>query len=161
MSGQGRFQGRISYKVDVKGRVPFPPHWFAPLDLRRDEKLIVARSLSQEHRYLEIYSPRSWAERLDLFDRAFPEGPLREQVVRWYVATAEEVELDAQNRIRLPRHLAEFAAIDKDLVFLGCIDHIEVWAKEALERVETNDAPDFVQIFNLLNKAKSKEGTEN
>ncbi len=161
MSGRGQFQGRISYKVDVKGRIPFPPHWFAPLDLRRDEKLIAARGLSSEHKFLEIYSPQVWKERLALFDRAFPEGSLREQVIRWYVATAEEVELDAQNRIRLPRHLMEFAGIDKDLVFLGCIDHIEAWAKEALDRTETASAPDFDQIFTLLNKAKAATPKEN
>ncbi len=161
MSGQGQFQGRILYKVDVKGRVPFPPHWFAPLDLRRDEKLIAARGLSKEHKFLEIYAPRVWKERLVLIDRAFPEGPLRERMLRWYVATAEEVELDAQNRIRLPRHLMEFASIDKDLEFLGCIDHIEAWAKEALDRAEAAEPLDFDQIFTLLNKAKAATPTEN
>jgi len=145
----------------MKGRVPFPPHWFAPLDLRRDEKLVAARGLSADHKFLEIYAPRVWNERLALLDRAFPEGPLREKVLRWYVATAEDVELDAQNRIRLPRHLLEYASIDKDLEFLGCIDHVEAWAKDALERTEKAEPPDFGQIFTLINKAKAPDRTEN
>jgi len=160
MISSGRFQGRISYKIDAKGRVPFPPHWFAPLDLRRDEKLIAARGLSAEHKFLELYAPRVWNERLALIDRAFPEGALREQVIRWYVSTAEEIELDTQNRIRLPRHLMDFAAIEKELVFLGCIERIEIWAKDVLERIETVEPPDFLQVFSLLNRAKSRTTTE-
>lgn len=157
MDTKRHFQGRNQYKVDMKGRIPFPAHWFAPLDLKRDETLIAARGMSPDAKFLELYSPAGWAARVELIERAFPEGKLRETFIRWYVSTAEPVELDTQNRIRIPRHLMEHARIDKEMVLLGCIDHIEAWAKENLEKSETIEPAAFDQIYEILNKAKNTE----
>lgn len=151
------FQGRNSYKIDAKGRFPFPAHWFPPLDLKRDETLIAARGISPDAKFLELYGPAAWTERMALIERAFPQGALRDHFIRWYVSTAEKVELDTQNRIRIPRHLMEYAGIDKETVLLGCIDRIEVWAKDSLADREKMEPASFDQIYDILNRAKNTE----
>lgn len=40
---------------------------------------------------------------------------------------SEDVKIDAQQRIALPKALIEFAGIDKQVAIIGMIDHIEFW----------------------------------
>lgn len=40
---------------------------------------------------------------------------------------------DKQGRFTLSANLREFASITKDVVFVGVIDHIELWSKERYE----------------------------
>jgi len=154
------FHGRNYYKLDAKGRVPFPAQWFAPLDLRFGESLIVARGLSPDAKFLELYSPLGWSEKMDAVNNSFPEGKLKNNFIRWYVSTAESVELDTQNRIRLPKHLIEFSSLGKEVVLLGCVDRIEIWGKEALEKSESLSGEDFNDIYGFLNDYKKSNNEE-
>lgn len=43
---------------------------------------------------------------------------------------SEEVKLDAQQRVTLPKNLLEFAGIDGKVAIIGMIDHIEFWNPE-------------------------------
>ncbi len=142
----------------MKGRLPFPPQWFAPLELKRDETLIAARGISPDAKFIELYSPKGWDEKMAAIEENFPEGPVKDNFIRWYVSTAEAVELDTQNRIRIPRHLMEYASVDRDAVLLGCVDRIEVWAKESLEKHETLVPADFEQIYSYLSRKKQPAG---
>jgi len=152
MGNSNSFHGRNYYKVDAKGRVPFPSQWFAPLNLRLGDSLVVARGIAPDSKFLELYSPERWEERVKLIDGSFPEGKLKSKFVRWYVSTAESIELDTQNRVRLPKHLIEFSGLNKDIVLLGCVDKIEIWSKELLEKSESLTDEDFGDIYDFLNE---------
>lgn len=157
METKSFFHGRNQYRIDMKGRLPFPPQWFAPLDLRYGESIVAARGISPDAKFLELYSPKGWADKMAMVEEAFPEGKLKNNFIRWFVSTAESVELDTQNRIRIPKHLMEYAALDKDAILLGCVDRIEVWSIENLEKNEVLTEPDFGQIFGFLNEKRKKE----
>ncbi|HET6511167.1 MAG TPA: division/cell wall cluster transcriptional repressor MraZ, partial [Candidatus Kapabacteria bacterium] len=43
---------------------------------------------------------------------------------------SEEVVLDSQFRLLLPKSLMEFAEIQKEVFFIGVLDHIELWNPE-------------------------------
>lgn len=51
-------------------------------------------------------------------------------IERFILGSAFEVTPDEQGRIIIPEILAEFANLDKELVFLGLGDRVEVWSKE-------------------------------
>ena len=55
---------------------------------------------------------------------------------------AEEVTLDAQGRIGVPKTLAEYAGITDRALIIGALDHIEIWNPDSfrlyLERQETD-----------------------
>ena len=50
---------------------------------------------------------------------------------RMIVGSAATLTPDKQGRILIPAPLREFATITKEAVFIGNIDHIELWSKEA------------------------------
>ena len=49
---------------------------------------------------------------------------------RMFFGSVEEVQLDKQGRVPVPPHLREHAEIDKDIVFVGVDDHLELWSRE-------------------------------
>lgn len=46
---------------------------------------------------------------------------------------AEEVSLDGQGRISLPRSLSDYAGIGERALIIGAMDRIEIWDPEAFE----------------------------
>ena len=49
---------------------------------------------------------------------------------RFIAGGARMLELDLQGRFVLPENLIEFAELDKDIVFVGIIDWVEIWSME-------------------------------
>jgi len=45
-----------------------------------------------------------------------------------------EIKEDTQGRITIPSDLKKMARIDKEVVFVGKLDHIEIWAAETWDR---------------------------
>ena len=56
-------------------------------------------------------------------------------VERIFFANSSVLNLDKQGRALIPARLREYAGLKKDLVFIGMINHIEIWAKEEVDFV--------------------------
>ena len=82
---------------------------------------------------LAIYTEEAFGR---LAERLAQAPPTRKQVrdfTRMFYGQAQQVELDGQGRIRLPKHLVELAQLQKDVVLLGVQDHLELWATDRWE----------------------------
>ncbi|HWT27276.1 MAG TPA: division/cell wall cluster transcriptional repressor MraZ, partial [Mobilitalea sp.] len=53
-------------------------------------------------------------------------------------------EADNQGRILIPAKLRESAALDKDVVFVGVLNKIEIWSKERWENNNDYDDVDAI-----------------
>jgi MraZ protein len=89
------------------------------------ESMILVRSLD---RCINIYTEEKWRSFEEKIS-ALPETESRD-VRRFFYASMQDVEPDAQGRILLPVQLREFASITKSVVVLGCGDHVEIWDEE-------------------------------
>ncbi|MCK5807876.1 hypothetical protein KAH37_02705 [bacterium] len=154
------FHGQRDYRVDAKGRIPFPPHWLPQMELHRGESLIVAKGMSQTEHYLEVFSPEAWSGQVAKIRESLPEGELKSRFVRWYVSTAESVEPDSQNRIRLPKNLMEWAGIKKDISLLGAVETIQLWSKESMSDSGQFDPEELGSVFELFNIKKNPQESE-
>jgi MraZ protein len=43
---------------------------------------------------------------------------------------AQELTTDQNGRVNLPNYLIDFAELNKELVVVGSLDHIEIWNQE-------------------------------
>jgi MraZ protein len=72
---------------------------------------------------------------LDKLLKAFEDKPFTMSAVRdtrrFFVGGASEVILDKQGRFVIPENLLEYSQIKTEVVFIGLVDWVEIWSKEA------------------------------
>ncbi|MBQ3368199.1 hypothetical protein IJG44_04760 [bacterium] len=151
------FFGRKEYRIDPKGRISLSADYYSKLNLSdENDTIVIACSPYKNERYLEIFSEDQWEAQQNIIDR-MEEGPVKQYFIRKYIGTAEAIQLDSQNRVRLPKYMIDFAGIDKDVVFVGAINNIRIWSKEQLDNYENTEG-DISQddVFKVMNSAKDK-----
>ncbi len=123
--------GEYECRIDEKGRIIIPAGLKKQLPTEAQEKFVINRGI--EH-CLTMYPMNEWMEvsmdvnkRVDLFtedDRRF---------ARKFNAGTADLQLDASNRVLIPKSLLEYAKIDKDLILSAFSNRIEVWSKDEYE----------------------------
>lgn len=137
--------GEYACKVDSKGRVMMPAGLLKqfPADLR--ERFVINRSIFQ--RCLVLYPMDLWNEtagdlsKLNRFNRD------NDAFIRQFTNGAFGVDVDATNRILLPKRLLDYATIKSDLVMVANLNKIEIWSAESYDSVTGSYDPDsFAQL---------------
>lgn len=142
-----KFTGKISAKLDAKGRVFFPAA-FRKLLAEGEGEFVLRRDVYQP--CLVIYPISVWEEEVGLLRQRLNRwNPKEAMVFRQFMADAETMSLDASGRFLLSRRLLDIAQISKELVFIGVDDRIEVWSKELTEQSFLS-AEDFGQSLENL-----------
>jgi MraZ protein len=66
------------------------------------------------------------------------------------VAKAAECEFDGQGRVLIPNSLIQEAAIDKECVVIGVVDHLEIWSSDRWDTYYANASASFEEIAEQL-----------
>lgn len=143
------FRGTYEHALDSKGRVAVPKKFREGLlGTETDfigEKLIVCYGLSKQ---LFVFSTQGF-ENLSHGYAQLP-GEDADLLDRFFGASAMECQLDAQGRILIAPVLKAFAALEKDVVWVGQRGRVELWASN-----RWNDALDAVQQGVFLSSAEN------
>ncbi len=123
--------GEFRHNLDSKNRI------FIPAKMRDalGTTFVVSKALRQK--CLAVYSLEEWDKYMEPILRQ--NGNLRERTLRFLNASSAEVTPDSQGRIVLPKHLVEYAGIDKALVVVGCYNRAEIWSEEAYDLLNANE----------------------
>lgn len=119
--------GEYRLALDDKGRL------FVPAKLRDalGEPLVVTRGLDQ---CLFVFPPAEW-QRLEAKLRALPLAQSSARAfVRLLLSGASECVPDKQGRILVPPALRAYAGIDREAVWIGVGNRVEIWAVEQWTR---------------------------
>jgi MraZ protein len=139
------FLGEFEYKIDDKGRMPFPPR-FRPYF--RDG-VVVAPS---PEKCLSVYTIAEWKKMADnLAAGGLAPSKLR-KINRALFATAFQTNIDAQGRISLPSTLREYAGLGEEIIVAGANGYIELWDKAAWDSEKQADLADAWQIIESLER---------
>ncbi len=123
----GGYYGRYQHTVDAKGRV------FVPVKLRDKLGSSFMAAAVMDH-CISLYSNEEW-DKLMAGINAMPISKARD-LQRHLSLNAIDVELDAQGRILLPRHLVAYGMLEKDVTVIGAGNHAEIWNTARLEERE-------------------------
>lgn len=133
------FLGEYNHSIDAKGRLIVPAKF-------RDElgtDFIVTKGLDG---CLYIYPKAEWEEfEAKLSTLPMGKGDIR-KMVRFFLSSASQAELDKQGRILISATHREYAKLDKDVVFAGVGKKIEIWSKEKWEESATFDYEDMDEV---------------
>ena len=128
-----RFIGNIEAKSDSKGRVFIPANFRRILQEAGCEKLMLRKDVYQD--CLVLYPGKSWNAQLDLLRSKLDRWNAAHQMIfRQFVADVEELNIDSNGRILLPKRYMAMACILQEVRFIGMDDTIEIWAKEKLDK---------------------------
>ena len=130
------FMGTYNNSIDAKNRM------IVPAKLRnqfKGDQCVI--TIGMEH-CLCIYTREDWDRLCEKF-MGIPESDLQaRRFVRAVTGNAAEYEFDSQGRIIIPDNLREYAGIKKELVSVGVMTKIEVWAKEVWTSPDNTDKMD-------------------
>lgn len=128
--------GRFEHTIDAKGRI------FVPAKLR--EKLgdcFIAAAVIDH--CISLYSMDEW----DKLQQGLADMPFTKarKLQRYLSSNAADVQVDAQGRILLPKHLLGYAMLEKEALVIGAGNRAEIWNPANYEKDSDSMTPEEVE----------------
>ena len=123
-----RFSGSAEHALDEKGRLIVPARFRERLGAG------FVLTIAQPDPCLVLYPTVTWAEFCNRLEAAPRKDERFRRLVRHLFAHTEEVACDAQGRLLIPTPLRAYASIERDVISIGSLTRVEVWAKEKLAK---------------------------
>jgi MraZ protein len=130
------FMGEYIHTVDAKGRVIIPSKFREDLG----EEFVITLGLDG---CLFAYPNSEWQTFIEKL-KTLPGTKEARQLQRYFMAGAAECQVDKQGRILIPIRLRESANLEKDIVFVGVLNKIEIWDKERWDKNNEYDDVDAI-----------------
>ena len=125
------FMGQYEHTIDTKGRTIIPAKYRQELG----DVFVVTRGLDG---CLFLYPMTEWQAFVEKL-QSLPSNQNTRKIQRQFLSKAMEVSLDKQGRILVPALLRTSAALEKEIVFVGMMNRVEVWDKSRLEEQEIQE----------------------
>jgi MraZ protein len=115
------FRGHYDYSLDAKNRLNIPPKFRAAFS----GGVVLAKALEP---CVAIWTPGEFAGFTDSFlSNLNPVSRERRKLTRFFAGGSFDTELDSAGRVNLNSALLSHAGIEKEVVLVGVLDHLEVW----------------------------------
>jgi|TARA_B100000614_G_C14420917_1_gene441903 MraZ protein len=125
------FKGQEQYSIDAKGRVNIPAKMRKSISPEANDTFAITRGVDK---CIEVYPLDEWKKYEEKFRSMNQYDERKRYFLRTILRWTEEVSLDSQQRITIPKKLLGFAGIEKQAVIVGMGDHIEFWNPEVFEK---------------------------
>jgi MraZ protein len=132
------FRGHFEHAIDAKGRTSLPSRFRDVLAATGDPRMVLTPSPFDA--CLHLFPMKAWEE-FEAKIGALPQfEPNVIKLRRLYVSAAVECEVDKQGRVLVPNSLRDHAALQKDVLWAGMGQMVELWAREKWSDVQTMSA---------------------
>jgi len=116
----GLLIGEYEHTLDEKKRISLPKNFRTALG----KKVVMTRGLDN---CLVMFPTKAWAKMAEkLQSLSFVDADTR-GFNRFMLSGAAEVEIDGVGRILIPEHQKAYAGLDRNVVFAGISDRVEIW----------------------------------
>jgi len=134
----GVFAGTYAHSLDAKGRVIIPAGY---RDKLGSGFTITINSTVDA---LVIYPAEKWASVYRKLVAVRDTDEVGTDYKRYLVANAQtDVDMDAQGRVLLPINVREAVGITREVTFVGMLEYVELWDKDAYAAKTASTRADF------------------
>lgn len=124
------FRGQYEHTMDAKGRVSLPARFREVLAERNptgdvSDRVILTRTFQK---CLVLYPLDQWLNFEEKVQKLPQFDPHVQQLKRVYIAGATECSLDSHGRLLIPQPMREFAQLEREVVWVGQLDTMELWS---------------------------------
>jgi MraZ protein len=140
-----RFAGSEQHALDHKGRLIVP----ARFRERLGSQFVL--TITPPDPCLALYPAPTWIEFCSRLEAVPVKDDRYRRALRYVFAHSEEVGCDAQGRVVVPVRLRQYAGIQRQVVSVGVLIRIEIWAKERYDFQEPpeGEIPGFLAELGL------------
>lgn len=141
------FLGTFQHTIDNKGRVSVPTKFRKYLKVDEEDSVIITLGLDgclfgfPEEEWLRVQ------ERLQALSLTQANNRL---FVRLLASNAVAVSVDPQGRVPLPKPLITLAAIETPVLFIGAVNHFEIWSPPVYERYLAGSGQTFEGVAETI-----------
>ena len=134
------FRGIYHITLDSKGRLSVPAKVRAQFEAESADGLILTAELEGQ---LLLYTLPEWEKVEEKLVKLPSFDPQIRRLKRLYMGNAAECELDSTGRVLIPPPLRQRAGLDKMVVLSGMGNKFELWAQEAWDAINAQDADEL------------------
>ena len=145
------FQGQEIYSIDSKGRVSIPARMRKMLSSEANETFVVTRGTDD---CIVAYPFDEWKKYQEKLQSLNQFDEKNRFFLRVLLMWSDEVSLDNQQRITIPKKLLEFANIDKKVLIMGMVDKIEFWNPDSFEEKIKGFGESYEDVAKFVMTAK-------
>lgn len=122
------FTGQHTVAIDGKGRIAIPAKFRAIAAAQGSDKFFVSLNVDG---CLDVYPE---AEYRKVTDKLAPQKAMDSKqarfLKRFHYSNSTEGVPDSQGRITIPKHMLDYAGIDKEVLVMGVREKIELWNEQ-------------------------------
>ena len=138
------FRGHFDYSLDAKNRLTVPPKFRATFS----SGIVLAKGLEP---CIALWTPDAFESFTDSFlSNLNPVSRERRKLTRFFAGSSFDAELDSAGRVTLNQPLLTHAGVDKEVVIVGNLDHLEVWDRKTYEQDQEQLSNEIVEIAESL-----------
>ena len=127
-AGMLNILGEYELRLDAKGRLSLPAGLRKQLDGELQRGFVLNRDVFKP--CLVLYPMVQWEQTQSMLQRLNRFVERNVEFIRRFMNGATQIELDASDRLLLPKVLMDHAGIGKDIKMVGLMDRVEIWSKE-------------------------------
>ncbi len=129
-------RGEYDCTMDAKGRIRLPSALIKRLGERESYNFVLNKGFEK---HLTLFPAEVWETTVKEFEKLNPYDNETRNFLRRFHNGTTDIDLDDQSRILVPKRLAEYANLEKDVILSAYGDKIEIWNAEEYERMMNDD----------------------
>lgn len=137
--------GEFDCKVDAKCRMMLPAGLVKQFPKNLRKSFVINRSVFQK--CLVLHPMDAWDETMKDLSKLNRFNKKNDDFIRQYTNGGASIDLDATNRLLIPKRLLDYAKIKNDIVLTASLNKIEIWSAKMYNDVMKNyDADAFANL---------------
>jgi MraZ protein len=142
--------------LDRQGRFLMPTSVLRDWNVKMEDGFMLNRS---SDKCLTLYPMRIWKEYRAELDKLNALDPKVRQLIRYFTGGATDVKPDAKNRLLIPKHLQEYAKLDKELYVTKINFLVEIWNPTLYEECNNNFVENNKEFITEISNKIFGDGT--
>ena len=137
------FTGEYECKLDAKGRLTLPSKVKSKLPEVSGNQLVLTRGLEP---CLVVYPVMEYKK---IYSRIASMNEFNEEyrrLQRNFFRRISDVELDSAGRLLIPKNMAKYANLDKNIILVGMGNRLEIWDTETYDQYIIHDNEEFSKL---------------
>lgn len=143
----GNFIGHDVYSIDEKGRFIFPVNMRRQLTVESANTFILTRGMDK---CITAYPLDNWQRYKKRFESLNHYDKKSVQFLRILMEYYQEIQLDKQQRLMLPKKHILFLGLKTQILVKGMLDRIELWSPEEYDKYSESSQESFEDIAEIV-----------